>query len=425
MWQGPAALGEQDSSVSQNESWTDITAVWDRAHSHLRPLADRLAVANEKHHDCPGGCGGTAVDVVAHVRMHDVWHERTSVRYCFGCDRYFVSGDAAAIDAVDARLWSSTPTFLNIEPTTRCNFSCWYCVGRHMKQEDIAVDGFLRVLDNFPSLKTIALVGEGEPLMHKGFFKMARAAVDRGIRVVTLSNGSTFSSSNVKKICEAGITYISISIDSFDPSTFASSRIGGKLQQVLDGIRRLRDYRDRHGYKYPKIALKGTLFHGTQDQLPRIAALAKEYGIEIFESFQVLNPMTTYVPIYPSEKVGELKHISAVGAAICRDAPDVHDLLQPMQEFFAEEGIDIDKNGTPNGLRPGCDEQWIYSLLSGDVTPCCQIKTPMSPTWNLFTHSIDEILQDRLYENTRFNLWNGFFPRYCKGCSKTGQPSAA
>jgi len=343
------------------------------------------------------------------------------VRYCFGCDRYFTSGPEAPVDAVDARLWSSTPTFLNIEPTTRCNFSCWYCVGRHMKQEDIRVEDFERMLDNFPTLRTIALVGEGEPLMHKGFFKMARAAVARGIRVVTLSNGSTFSSSNVRKICEAGITYISISIDSFDAATFASSRIGGKLQQVLNGIRRLRDYRDHHGYQYPKIAVKGTLFHSTQNELPRIAALAKEYGVEIFESFQVLNPMSTYVPIYPSEKIRELEDIDRVGAAITRDAPGVQTLLQPVQEFFAQEGIDIDKNGTPNGLRPGCDEQWIYSLLSGDVTPCCQIKTPISPTWNLFSHSIGEILQDRLYENTRFNLWNGFFPRYCKGCFKTGQ----
>ena len=421
MWHGPAALRKSDRSVSETQPWTDITSIWDRAHAHLRPLAERLQLASEEQHTCPAGCGGAAVDVTAHVRRQNVWHERQTVRYCFGCDRYFATVSAAPVDAVDARLWSSTPTFLNIEPTTRCNFSCWYCVGRHMKQEDIRVEDFERMLDNFPTLKTIALVGEGEPLMHKGFFKMARAAVDRGIRVVTLSNGSTFSSSNVRKICEAGITYISISIDSFDPATFTSSRIGGKLQQVLDGIRRLRDYRDRHGYQYPKIALKGTLFHRTQNELPRIAALAKEYGVEIFESFQVLNPMSTYVPIYPREKIPELESIGDVGAAIARDAQGAQSLLQPMQEFFAREGIDIDKNGTPNGLRPGCDEQWIYSLLSGDITPCCQIKTPISPTWNLFTHSIGEILQDRLYENTRFNLWNGFFPRYCKGCSKTGQ----
>lgn len=415
------------------ETWTDITRPWDRAHAHLRPLADKLALSAAQRHPCPAGCGGSANDVVAHLRAGGTWGERSVVRYCFGCNRFFAQTDSgfggtthapdARIDAVDARLWSASPTFLNIEPTTRCNFSCWYCVGRHMKQEDIQVDDFARVLDNFPGLKTIALVGEGEPLMHKGFFKMARMAVDRDIHVVTLSNGSTLSSSNVRKICESGITYFSVSIDSFDPATFASSRIGGDLQQVLNGIRRLRDYRDANGYRYPKIALKGTLFEGTQDQLPRIAALVKEYGVEIFESFQPLNPMRTYVPIYPREKLAELKRIDAVAAKIGRDSPRMHQVLQSVQSFFNDEGIDIDKNGTPNGLRAGCDEQWIYSLLSGDVTPCCQIKTPISPAWNLFSHTIDEILSDRLYENTRFNLWNGLFPRYCEGCWKTRQPA--
>jgi MoaA/NifB/PqqE/SkfB family radical SAM enzyme len=413
------------------ETWTDITRAWDRAHAHLRPLADTLALPAAQRHPCPAGCGGSASAITAHLRDGGVWRERSAVRYCFGCNRFFARSGALAashgagrapdtrIDTVNARLWSASPTFLNIEPTTRCNFSCWYCVGRHMKQEDIGVGDFARVLDNFPDLKTIALVGEGEPLMHKGFFEMARMAVDRGIHVVTLSNGSTLSSSNVRKICESGITYLSVSIDSFDPATFASSRIGGDLQQVLDGVRRLRDYRDANGYRYPKIALKGTLFRDTRDQLPRIAGLAKEYGFEIFESFQALNPMRTYVPIYPREKLAELARADAVAGAIGRDTPRVHQELQSVQSFFLEEGIDIDKNGTPNGLRPGCDEQWIYSLLSGDVTPCCQIKTPISPAWNLFSHTIEEILRDQLYENTRFNLWNGLFPGYCEGCWKT------
>ncbi len=413
--------------------WTDITGAWNQAHAHLRPLADRLALPPAQCHACPGECGGDAVDVVAHLRTGGAWRERNPVRYCFGCNRYFAqthngTGGAphahdAGIVRVDARLWSTSPTFLNIEPTTRCNFSCWYCVGRHMKQQDITVENFTQVLDNFPSLKTIALVGEGEPLMHKGFFKMARLAADRGIHVVTLSNGSTLSSSNVRKICESGITYLSVSIDSFDPATFASSRIGGDLQQVLNGIRRLRDFRDANGYHYPKIGLKGTLFEHTQDELPQIAAMATEYGFEIFESFQALNPMRTYVPIYPREKLAELKRSDTVAMAIARDTPLANEALQSVQSFFDDEGIDVDKNGTPNGLRAGCDEQWIYSLLSGDVTPCCQIKTPISPTWNLFSHSIDQILSDRLYENTRFNLWNGLFPRYCGGCWKTRQPA--
>ncbi len=165
--------------------------------------------------------------------------------------------------------------------------------------------------------------------------------------------------------------------------------------------------------------LKGTLFTHTENELPEIVEEAKRHGVEIFESFQALNPKTSYVRTYPRQHLEQLSSLDRVVAAIARDSRRAHAVLQPVESFCLEEGIAPDKNGTPNGIRKNCDEQWIYSLLSGDVTPCCQIKTPMDDKWNLSRHPIDEILRDRHYENVRFNLWNGIFPTYCEGCWKT------
>jgi len=288
-----------------------------------------------------------------------------------------------------------------------------------MKQEDININNFVKVLDNFPTVKTIALVGEGEPLLHKDFFAMAHMAKDRGIRVMIISNGSALSQSVVKKLCEAEIAYVAISIDSFDPDTFASSRIGGKLPKIWQGIERLSRYRDMHGYRYPRIAVKGTLFSHTENEMPSIIEEAKRHGVDIFESFQPLNPMKTYTLIYPKDKLVELAHLEPIAATIHRDSTIANRNLQSISEFCVEEGIEIAKSGRPNGLRKNCDEQWIYSLLSGDVTPCCQIKTPIDPHWNLFEYSLADILREPYFQNTRFNLWNGLFPKYCEGCWKT------
>lgn len=416
----------------------DITHLWNSAHPHLAPLPSALPLPPSQTETC-GSCESVgAFRVVAQVRFgQDHWRENVQVAHCRHCGKWYLPDDQLAATgtgcvengeptAVNARLWSNSPTFLNLEPTTRCNYRCWYCVGRSMEQKDIDIEDFAAVLDHFPTVKTIALVGEGEPLMHKGFFEMAQMAADRGIRVVSLSNGSTFSTENVKKICAAGIAYISVSIDSSEAATFASSRLGGDLQQVLKGIKRLTDYRDAHGFRYPRIGLKGTLFAETINQIPQIVALAAAHGVEIFESFQPLNPMSGYVPIYPAEKrqslaTGEqLRVIEAIG----RDSEQATRRLKSVQQFCEEEGIALSKNGHGNGLRPNCDEEWIYALLSGDITPCCQIKTPPSPNWNLVHHSLDQVLRDAVYENTRFNLWNGLFPSYCKGCHKTGDHSA-
>src|SRR5262245_45883400 len=56
--------------------------------------------------------------------------------------------------------------FLQIEPTTRCNFTCGFCAGRAMAQTDLPFERFAETLDSFPAVEHIELQGEGESLMH-------------------------------------------------------------------------------------------------------------------------------------------------------------------------------------------------------------------------------------------------------------------
>ena len=421
---------------------SNITALWERCHSHLIPLESSLPLRSGDYENCPLCSENRAVRIRAHLRYGpDCWRHDASALYCYACRQYAIAPrdhtahtEAVAqwvmvqrpdsnmeeyetLTAINARLWTRSPTVLNIEPTTRCNFNCWYCIGRHMKQEDIDFDGFLAALDNFPTLKILALVGEGEPLMHKRFFDMVEIAKAKGIRVVTLSNGSAFSESVIRKLCESKVDYISISIDSVDPTTFAESRIDGDLDKVLEGIKRLTTFRDANGFNYPMVGLKGTLFDHTRDQLPAIADAAKRSGVDMVEAFQPINPKQSYVEIYPADKLHLLKQSRTVAEKIGEDIGKL--TLPTIEEFAKRENMAVSNCGPFNGLRPNCNEEWIYSLLSGDVTPCCQIKDPMDKEWNIFEHSIDAIQSNHHYENVRFNLWNGIFLTACDGCYKT------
>lgn len=408
-----------------SQGMVDVTDYWMKAHPHLSPFDDFINKHQITKSDDLLFNGKSYLEIISKINLSDV-EISVPFFYLLETRRFYVSEQSLGgysekdIKGVDARLWSMQPTFLNLEPTTRCNFSCWYCVGRHMAQADIEINEFVKIIDNFQGLKTLALVGEGEPLMHKGFFEMVKIARDRGIRVGTISNASTFSSSNIKKICESGINYISISIDSINEDDFASSRIGGSLQKTLNNIKLLASYRDECGYTYPKLGLKGTLFEKTMKELPQIVDMAKSYGVDIFEGFQALNPMITYLPIYPESHKNELNSVERVNDRIRIDTAYGNEKLMPLYQFALNEGIEIDNNGTPNGIRPNCDEQWVYSLLSGDVTPCCQIKNPVALDWNLKDKSIAELQNTPSYQQWRFNLWNGFFPKICQGCRKTG-----
>ena len=85
-----------------------------------------------------------------------------------------------------------TVRLLQVEPTTRCNFTCGFCAGRHLDQSDLALATFDALLDQLPDVEHLELQGEGEPLMHTDFFAMAERARARGIEVSTITNGSFF-----------------------------------------------------------------------------------------------------------------------------------------------------------------------------------------------------------------------------------------
>jgi len=407
----------------------DLTTLWEQSHGHLRPLREHLPLPPDSLSSClfckmPQAIAlSVQVCIGAGPQLTDA-----VVHYCPDCRRYYFDSTAQGnlsvkalnkpVTAIKARRWFAAPTFLNIEPTTHCNFRCWYCIGRTMPQVNMQLGDYTTIFENFPALQTIALVGEGEPLLHPDFFRMADMASDRGVRVMITSNGSRFTDDVIRCLCESAVTYVSISIDSVDPKTFADSRPPGNLNEIWQGIERLRAYRDRHGYRYPVLGLKGTLFPHTVDQLPAIIDEACRRGMEIYEGFQPLNPMATYQSCYPEDKKALLASVGEVASKIASYGSATVGKLESISQFCTREGIEFDKNGRPNGLRPGCDEQWIYALAGGDITPCCQIKLPISPTWNLFQCHLNDILEDPLYENTRFNLWNGIFPLCCSGCYK-------
>lgn len=417
-----------------------LTELWNAAHPHLTPLKKRLDLPHGSLSSCDCCGDASSIRIRANLNIENAhWIENASIKYCYACDNYYISTveyqehlnkwnlarqpqSVASqanpiITGIDARLWASKPVVLNIEPTTRCNFNCWYCIGRSMVQADIDFDGFVSAINNFPTLQIVAIVGEGEPLLHKQFFDMVKVCKDRGLRVVTVSNGSPFSESVVKKLCESGVDYIAVSIDSIDPKTFAESRIDGDLEKVWSNIKRLADYKAANGFRYPMIGLKGTLFDHTQNELPAITREAKKHGVDMFEAFQSLNPKKTYVSIYPEDKVHLLKNAPSISKRMSEEFEK--SALPSVAEFAIQEGMAIRNDGGPNGIRPNCNEEWIYSLLSGDVTPCCQIKSPIDENWNLFKFPISEILNNQHYQNVRFNLWNGIFLTDCEGCTKT------
>ena len=79
---------------------------------------------------------------------------------------------------------------VQVEITTKCNLTCFYCVGRHLPQKNMELSEFEEVLKRVPPRSVVHLQGEGEPLLHPNIREMIALCREAGYRVTTTTNGT-------------------------------------------------------------------------------------------------------------------------------------------------------------------------------------------------------------------------------------------
>ncbi len=128
------------------------------------------------------------------------------------------------------------PRFVQIEVTTHCNFTCFYCAGRAMPQRHMPLALFADILGRLPPRAvTISLQGEGEPMLHPDFWEMVSQVRARGHQPYTITNGSALP--YPERVAEA-FPEIGVSIDSLNEAE--AERIGRTLlDRVLRNLDRL------------------------------------------------------------------------------------------------------------------------------------------------------------------------------------------
>jgi MoaA/NifB/PqqE/SkfB family radical SAM enzyme len=130
---------------------------------------------------------------------------------------------------------------VQFEVTTRCNFDCFYCAGRTMRQGDLAYETFVHLLGPYverhevPAI--VSLQGEGEPTLHKEFFRMAEYVRAIGSIPYTITNGTYKHPERFVGLFPA----VGVSVDSLDES--AAIKIGRyNLPRVVSFVQALAPY---------------------------------------------------------------------------------------------------------------------------------------------------------------------------------------
>lgn len=278
--------------------------------------------------------------------------------------------------------------FLQVEPTTKCNFTCGYCCGRVMPQRNISMETFRQTLDRFPDATHVQIQGEGEPLLHPHFFEMAELCRKRSIDVSCITNGSLITAKAAREFVRLQFRRVNISIDSADPVVFEKIR-GGKLASVIKGATTLMQAVRAAHVDRPRVGLSVTLLRSTMSAQKGIRELYQHLGLTGGIKAQPLSRMASYIAAY----------------------------AQPIRDELVSSA---ERDQIYSGLESATTCAWLeegaYVNCEGHVTACCQIKQyERFGLGHVSTHELGYIERQR--EVSLRELSSGDIPPSCEGCA--------
>ncbi len=137
------------------------------------------------------------------------------------------------------------PVNFNVIPTLRCNARCAMCHLYKKREPDIDAAVLERVLGairGWLGSPFFVNFSGGEPLMHKDIFRLVDFCRRNDIRPKIGTNGLLLDPTTCDRLREAGLEYLSVSVDSLRPEVHDSLRgVPGALGRALAGLRHLRE----------------------------------------------------------------------------------------------------------------------------------------------------------------------------------------
>ena len=289
------------------------------------------------------------------------------------------------------------PPILQMEPTNYCNLKCPLCDVGNGKMTRPRGDFDLRqwrnLIDDFGhQISCILFYHQGEPMLAADFPELVRMANRQKIYTSCSSNGQLITPVLAKNIVNSGLDCLIISFDGYDQNSYAIYRQNGQFNKVKQGIRYVREAKNRLQSKTPYIILQCLLHRHNETQRRLVYQLGKKLGADriLFKNLQVTS------------------------------IEEAREWL-PKDEAFSRYKLDKNKIMLQKETSAFCPRPWTTSLINwdGSVVPCCFDKNATNVMGSLQQVPFATIWQNNKYKEFRKMMLgqNGSVPM-CNQCHK-------
>jgi len=273
---------------------------------------------------------------------------------------------------------SAMPVVVKIDISPACNLSCTTCVHADANgnpalerqefsgKQRMSVEQYRKIIDQIKGAATaVSLYYLGDPLVHPEMDEMSRIAFEAGLNVHISTNFSfVLSDDRIRRLVQSGLTHLSVCVDGLSQEKYQLTRVGGKIDRVLNNLERVVKFKRELGRKYPHVEVQYIKFQHNVDELEPARKRFETLGVDQFTDFW-----------------GDL------GNYTDRD-PENLTIRAPRE----------------NKRLPQC--QWPHGSIvikyNGDVIPCCTYRhgTQYAP-------DIDPRVLGNVFETSVRDVWNG------------------
>ena len=204
------------------------------------------------------------------------------------------------------RISDDFPPYLQIEPTSICNYRCVFCYQTDNKfnkrsngfMGHMKLDTFKLLIDQAEgNIEFISLASRGEPLLCPDIKEMLAYTREKFLNLKINTNASLLNERISHSILESGVKTLVFSADAADTNLYSKLRVNGKLERILKNIKRFKEIQKKN-YSDTKIITRvaGVKVNNQQN----LNEMEKYWG-ELVDQVAFVN----YVPwenVYESKK---------------------------------------------------------------------------------------------------------------------------
>jgi len=259
------------------------------------------------------------------------------------------------------------PRLIALEVTRRCNLHCIHCralAGAEGVPDELTTEEITGLFDEIAGrIRPIIILTGGEPLLRDDIFEIARYGTDLGFHMTLAPNGTLMDETVARRMIDAGIKRIGISLDGATPEVHDAFRdMPGAFAGAMKGIAAAR----AAGLPF-QINTSVTALN--VDELPKVHELARELGAVAHHIFMLVRvgrgrDLDAEVPPDRQEKVLNWlyeRHREGLIRVRATCAPHYYRILT---RRAADEGTAAVTRGCLAGRH------FVFVSSTGHVQPC-------------------------------------------------------